>query len=243
MRYYYRCYQCHREGLGNVLSTGDITNDLFILLECPNKHKMVFGISNNLFEILYNYSVDSFIRGYYTQSVSTFASSLERTYEFFVKASLIEEGISMEKIDQYWKEIKKQSERQYGSFCSQFLKISGSDWHSDTKLSNFRNEVIHNGYIASKEETYDYANYTTNQQTRILQILKEKIPKSTTQLKRQLKSNPKNFYNTIQKENASMSFGNIPSLLDCNNIENFKLITFDDAIKTMMIYNKKYFYK
>ena len=204
---------------------------------------MVFGISNNLFEILYNYSVDSYIKGYYTQSVSTFTSSLERTYEFFVKASLIEEGIGIEKIELYWKEIKKQSERQYGSFCSQFLKISGSDWHSDTKQTSFRNEVIHNGYIASQKETYDYASYTTNQQTKILSILKEKIPKSTNQLKKHIKSNTKNLYNTIQKENARMSFGNIASLLDCNNIENFKTITFDEAIKTMMIYNEKYFYK
>jgi hypothetical protein len=42
----------------------------------------------------------------------------------FTKVPLYAERLIYEQIDEFWKELSSQSERQYGVFCAQYLKTT-----------------------------------------------------------------------------------------------------------------------
>ncbi len=87
-----------------------------------SKRASVSGLMHNLFDVLYTSAVQSYLQGSFSESVMSFAASLERTYEMFIKVTLINEGVSLDDNDKFWKEVKNKSERQYGAFCLQYVK-------------------------------------------------------------------------------------------------------------------------
>lgn len=182
MKHYTYCYQCNEEDRGDSIAIGEINSNLIAICECKNGHRFISGLMHELFDILYLSALDSFFNGSYSESVMSFTASLERTYEFFIKVTMLKEEITLESIDSFWKELKNQSERQIGAFCSQYLKVSKTSWHLNTDMVSFRNNVIHKGYIATSDEVKKYANYTTSLQMTILNILKSEFSEECTKL-------------------------------------------------------------
>jgi len=231
MRHYTYCHQCAEEKLGtDIIAIGEINSNLTSICECPNGHRFISGLMHELFDVLYLSALDSFSNGSYSESVMSFTASLERTYEFFIKVTLLKEGIKLEPIDLYWNELKNQSERQLGSFHSQYLKAAGIPWKLDNKMVSFRNNVIHKGYIAIGEEVKKYAEYTTGLQMNILNILKVGYEAEC----KQLYFHQKELDNLVTKDlqkNTNLSFVAIshPSILKWNHagVQN---LTFEEAI-------------
>ncbi len=60
---------------------------------CPKGHKSVTILQQQKFEVLFDIGAYAIVDGYYREAVSSFTSSLERFYEFFVKAVLLNKGI------------------------------------------------------------------------------------------------------------------------------------------------------
>ena len=62
----------------------EITESPIYKLKCNKGHTFNIILQHQKFEILYEMACDAFLDGHYQSSVSTFASSLERFYEFFI---------------------------------------------------------------------------------------------------------------------------------------------------------------
>ena len=241
MNHYTFCYQCFEEGKGtNIIAKGEINSNLIAICECSNGHKFISGLMHELFDILYLSAVDSYFNGSFSESVMSFTASLERTYEFFIKVTLLKEGCTLEMIDSFWKEIKNQSERQLGSFCSQYLNITKSPWNLNTEMIGFRNGVVHKGYIATSEEVKKYAEYTTSLQMNILNILKDDYEDECRQLYfHQKEFNRKSTEKLQNKTNLKFVATSHPSILKWDQ-PGKQSLNFEEALET---YNKTYYSK
>ena len=144
---------------------------------CPKGHKSVTILQQQKFEVLFDIGAYAIVDGYYREAVSSFTSSLERFYEFFVKAVLLNKGIDEQVFKKTWKLVASHSERQLGTFIFIYTTEFGTP---PTLLSNrkvqFRNEVIHKGKIPTRQEALDYGQAVLDVIRPILKQVKEKYP-------------------------------------------------------------------
>ena len=125
--------------------------------KCPNGHDINFMTSLPLYEILFSIGIQSFKDGYYCETVRSMTASLERFHEHFLKSFILGHTGDHLLTDDSWKEVRNQSERQYGAFVIFFTAMFKKNPPSlSDKDRNFRNNIIHKGQIAKKEETLDY---------------------------------------------------------------------------------------
>ncbi|WP_299212088.1 hypothetical protein [uncultured Aquimarina sp.] len=228
------CTNKSKEGYKPVYAVGEIDSNLMAVCTCSKGHKTLTVLMGDLFDVLYTSAMYAFIRGCYSESVMSFTASLERTYEFFLKVIMIKEGISMETIDEFWKELKNQSERQYGAFCCQYVKITDRPWRIDSNKVKFRNSVIHKGHIATREEVIDYADYTTQLQMKILGILKFDFYEEYGKLYFHEKKRTLSARKKIFEENENIQFNQSSHLsLFRWNDHDVKNVTFEEALKMM----------
>lgn len=136
---------------------------------CSRGHKSVTVLQQQKFEVLFDIGANAILDGYYREAVSSFTSSLERFYEFCIKALCEKKKVESSVFSKAWKEISNQSERQLGAFIflwtSEFRQMPELLSNKD---SEFRNGVIHKGKIPTKEEALKYGNT-------ILNIIRPKI--------------------------------------------------------------------
>jgi len=124
---------------------------------CPNKHETVVWLQNHKFELLLDSGGMAFLDGYPREAVSSIAASFERFLEFYTRVMLLKHGVSPQEINQTWKLVARQSERQLGAFLFvSLLEQKASPHFIENKHTEFRNNVIHNGYIPLAEETMKY---------------------------------------------------------------------------------------
>ncbi|MCA9905552.1 MAG: hypothetical protein KC547_16970 [Anaerolineae bacterium] len=167
------CFQCGFEA--NVTAHGDVDQNLLVQMQCPYGHSQVNSIRNHLYEALYHSAVDAYISGFYSESVLGFNAALERAFELFIKISLINEGLESNEIDNFWKEIRNQSERQYGAFCIQYMKTTKKVWRADSEQVGFRNSVVHKGFIMPREKVSGFAEYVTQRLLKIRRSLSSEL--------------------------------------------------------------------
>jgi len=73
----------------NIRTPFEPVNDSGIYeITCHKGHKSKTYITNNDFEILFDYSINAIADGYYREAVSSFTSAMERYFEFFIKSIL-----------------------------------------------------------------------------------------------------------------------------------------------------------
>ena len=171
------CNQCAREfvesGGKNHASLSysllSVNDDGIYELECSRGHKSVTTLSAERFEILFEIGANAILDGYFREAVSSFTSSLERFYEFFLNLVAIKQGIPEDAYEKAWKHLKNQSERQTGAFILIWLLETGNEPSQlSSKSREFRNNVIHKGKIPSKDEAIEFGNT-------ILDLLQEGI--------------------------------------------------------------------
>jgi len=187
MRFILECIDCltHNaqtlsvgEVFPTILKYGEVNSDLIIEFNCEAGHNHLAYFNLEHFDMLYSAAVDSFFKGCYSESVMGFSVALERIYELFTKVACIDKSKNISDIEMYWKGLKHQSERQYGAFCTMYYYETGKVWKINEKMVAFRNNVIHKGLIASKEETETYATYVTELLSHLIVVLKTKYPDS-----------------------------------------------------------------
>lgn len=144
---------------------------------CEKGHTTVTVLQEQKFEVLFDLGAYAILDGYYREAVASFTSSLERFYEFFIKATLFEDGLEENVIAESWKKVSSQSERQLGAFVFLYLKCFGeSPSLLRPKQVQFRNEVIHKGKIPSREEALKYGQEVLDTIRPILRIVKAELP-------------------------------------------------------------------
>jgi hypothetical protein len=172
--------QCFRED-GKPLDDfvlAELRNDGLYNITCPKGHITLTALQEQKFEILFDCGALALLDGYPREAIATTAVALERFLEFYIETICLKYNISLEDFDQAWKEVASQSERQYGAFHFLYLlenktsltpspsnmkpTIEGSSKNKTKTWVEFRNNVIHQGYIPSTEEAYAYIDLIYN---------------------------------------------------------------------------------
>ena len=187
MKLYLNCMQCTSESKGviNYKKEVEYNEEGYYYFECSKGHKNFVVLQEEKFETLFQIGAHAIYDGYYREAVSSFTSSLERFYEFCVQIFCRKHNVPIEKITECAKFYNKSSERQFGSFLFLFL-VEFSDLpftkQEDDKWRKFRNNVIHNGQIPTKEEAIQYGDNVRKLIISIMIKLKEKHSKEITEL-------------------------------------------------------------
>jgi hypothetical protein len=151
-------------------------------LTCSKGHNTVIILQQQKFELLFEIGAYAITDGYFREGVSSFTSSLERFYEFFIKAALFQKGIGLDVIEPSWKIVAKQSERQLGAFVFLYTQEFGKPPEVlPEKYVQIRNDVIHRGKIPSLEQVLEYGQVVMDLIRPILREAKERYPKGVQQ--------------------------------------------------------------
>ncbi len=138
-------------------------------LTCPAcQGRFALFIRKHRFETLFDLGTRALMGGYAREAVVNFAAALERCLEFYLRSALLErfahQGRSIEdaegELEATWKLLVSQSERQLGAFAAVYLAREGRapDFLTPQGLgAEFRNRVIHRGYLPREQEVQNYA--------------------------------------------------------------------------------------
>jgi len=188
------CFECVMEqvkkgvpyqNIGEPILTPfeEVNNTGIYKVICHKGHNSTVIIDNIDFEILFEYGINAIADGYFREAVSSMTSAMERYFEFFIKVILRSSKITFTTIDEIWKIISSQSERQLGAYlalyCQTFKELPLL--LNPNKDIPFRNSVIHKGYIPSKIEAISYGNLVMQIVENSLIKLKKKYLKTTNE--------------------------------------------------------------
>jgi hypothetical protein len=153
------CPQCMKDDIGSArpIAAVGFRDDGRYEVACPKGHQAVVLLQQQKFELLFDIGAYAIADGYYREAVSSFAASLERFYEFFIRALMLQKGIAPAVIDGTWKTVAAQSERQLGAFTFLYaLEFGRPPQLLSRGRVDFRNDVVHKGRIPTRPEALDY---------------------------------------------------------------------------------------
>lgn len=167
--------QCHAEIGPNSSSIKieDIPENGAIEHICIRGHRTATIIQDAKFEILAEMGINAIVNANYRDSITSFASSLERLYEFFTEATCLRQGIIRDDFQESWKMIKNMSERQVGAFVIAHLyETAQPPSLLPNKQIEFRNAVIHKGKFVNRDEAMNFGQIVFEHALPIINILR-----------------------------------------------------------------------
>jgi hypothetical protein len=152
----------------------EFNNENLYEVICQKGHTSYTQLQNQKFELLFDIAAMALIDGYTKECVSTIASSFERFIEFYIKVISVKKKVPVDQFAATWKLMSSQSERQLGAFYSLQLSEYGETKFSlEPKWVEFRNSVIHKGYIPTTAKAIEYGDYILSLIFSILNYLKQ----------------------------------------------------------------------
>ncbi len=241
MKLYLHCMECAPFDLNNITNFGEAEfNEVgYYEYTCPNGHKTCFLLQNLRFEILFEIGTFAFRDGYYRETVASYTAALERFYEFCINIFCSNKQISQACFKETWK-ISTSSERQFGAFCFLYLISFGKNpttKSEDDKLRKLRNNVIHNGYIPTKQEALDYGEKVFNFINENIKLLKLNFKK---EIEKYISDNLKRIGQQAAKRNikyATICLGTLISTISESNTYEHK--SFEEILNTHLYYANK----
>lgn len=159
------CPECHPglKGVFPTLEHAEITDDGYYVHTCMNGHTSLIVNQQQKFEILFENGAHAMIDGYYRESILSFAASLERFYEFFIRLINRANKVDLSVFNETWRLVASQSERQLGAYIFLYLNTfrEAPQLLPSGKVS-LRNNVAHKGYIPKRQEAIDYGQSVLN---------------------------------------------------------------------------------
>ncbi|MBD8641119.1 hypothetical protein [Sphingomonas sp. CFBP 13733] len=154
------CMQCQVEqGMPNLSSVElvEIPENGVLWTTCSLGHHTATVLQNERFEILSEMALSAIVHEHYRDAVASFASALERLWEYGVGAICRRQGIPADVFEAMWKPLKNSSERQVGAYLVAYAVQTNSvaPMLPNAAIS-FRNNVIHKGYLPNREETIKF---------------------------------------------------------------------------------------
>ncbi len=184
------CPQCFKDSFAKIdvamiapknerdyLLPTEITSSGIFEACCQAGHKILCSLSNPNYEIIFDMGYSAYKDGYYREACLDFAASYERFHQYCIYAMLCQEsGGAMDDLDNMWKLISRQSERQYGAFVVLYTNVTGmAPIELSQKWKTFRNDITHKGIIPTSEKTFEYAKAIGEYTTQIYGCLTPKI--------------------------------------------------------------------
>lgn len=219
-------------------SVQDIPDNQIFEFCCPAGHKNKIHLQNPRYELLFDMGLSAYKDGYYREACLDFAACIERFHEYCLYAMLQDKQEFFRDtsiIEEMWKEINKQTERQYGAFFVLYTSVFERIPVKQTrKYIEFRNDVTHKGKFPNKNETIEYAKYVAEY---IEQIYRELSSKTTLLL---WSDSLLKTYPIRQKERDIIEIMGISTFLSCICKQE---MSFEQAMETYNmlfphIYNK-----
>lgn len=169
MKITFKCSKCVDNRLSNVdFQDVEINSEGIYEITCDKGHKTLKFTSEPLFDVLFDFAAYSLLDGYRREAVVNFVASLERFYEYCIQVMCFESGIEFNNFNSTWKLVKR-SERQIGAFymlyLNNFKEVPNSLENEKVgkfNAVNFRNEVVHNSFIPSRDDTLRYGELVYN---------------------------------------------------------------------------------
>jgi hypothetical protein len=109
------------------IASSELNDSGIYQVRCPKGHEGYVLLQQQKFELLFDIGACTVLDGYYREAVSSFTSSLERFYEFFVRVVLLQNGTPHGEIGAMWKHLAKQSERQLGAYIVLYTRECGTN--------------------------------------------------------------------------------------------------------------------
>ena len=133
-------------------------NDLYHF-KCLNGHDNLLEIQAFKFEILFESGLCAIKDKYFLESGLSLTASIERFYEFFIRIVMKANGLTSDIFEKIFKNIANQSERQFGAFVCIYGLIykENPPVLLNNKFVEFRNKVVHKGYLPNENEVLEYA--------------------------------------------------------------------------------------
>jgi hypothetical protein len=172
------CTQCDAEdGKMGSFRYVPFTDTGSYVFTCERGHRNNIALQQSRFEVLAEVAVQAVADQYFREAVTSFASSLERFYEFYFFVSGIRQGRSYSDIEDIWSRLKSQSERQTGAYVTAYFHDYGvaPELQSNTKTA-FRNKVVHQGYIPNESEAIEYGQSVVELVQPVLNQLEKDAP-------------------------------------------------------------------
>lgn len=186
-------------------------------VECEKGHHSIVVLRNLKFELLFEVGLNAIIDGYSREGVTSFASALERFYEFYWRVVMHEHSVPDEAVAAAWKPLSRQSERQVGAYIAASTILTGRvpSLLNPNKEVTFRNNVVHNGYVPSADEAIIFGDVVMNLINTELSVLRTDAPESLETVYSSLL--PKNDEETSESETELCGGANILTAISVLN--------------------------
>lgn len=192
MRLRITCMECFKQDGSppDLAIPVELRGDGLYTVTCPKGHLSVTSIQEQKFEVLFDLAAMALVDGYPREAISSTAAALERFLEYCVRVISWKHGVNTDAFDECWKLVSRQSERQLGAFLFLYLleyEKPVSPWVYDERpesgsatetWARFRNKVVHEGYIPSREEAVAYCGLVYRWIYQIIADLKTSCDKS-----------------------------------------------------------------
>ncbi len=178
------CMECQKE-LGHP-SFEPILADYYdgatAHLECSRGHKSTVLLQSQKFEILLESAANALLEGFTMEAASSLSAAYERFIEFSINVFCKKNLTSKQALEETFRLISKQSERQLGGFLFLHLITFGRSYVLNKKITELRNKVIHQGYIPSPKEVTVFGTLIYQEIYSISQLLKSNMPNEIQQV-------------------------------------------------------------
>ncbi len=191
----------------------EINDSGIYTVTCRNGHTTSTMSQQHKHETLLELATFAILDGYYREAVTSFAASLERFYEFVVHIGLHELGCDQQVIEASWKEMAKQSERQFGAFAILYTSLFKTKPRTlQQDKIKFRNDVVHKGKVPTRLEALGFGQEVLEIIRSALAEIRAKYPEAEMHATfRRLSSMHNSTQNQSSQPIATMSS---PSILD-----------------------------
>ncbi|ELP6741479.1 hypothetical protein WD376_004318 [Vibrio vulnificus] len=174
MKIFTMCMECQKE-LGHPSFEpiiADYYDEAIAYVECSRGHRSALMLQSHKFEVLLESSANALLEGYTLEAASTLAAAYERFFEFSIKVLCKKLKVDNKEVSATFKNVSRQSERQFGAFLFLHLVVFGYSYKVNEKIATFRNKVVHKGYIPNLEEIRDFGGQIYNEIFNLTQKLK-----------------------------------------------------------------------
>lgn len=131
----------------------------YLEFTCEKGHLTRLTLSFELYELLFQQATYCIMDGYYRESISTYNAALERFIEYMIEMMMLSNSMNLD-FNKLWKEVSNQSERQLGAFYFLYsIHFNELPPFLDQNKVVLRNQVVHKGKLATKDEALGFGKY------------------------------------------------------------------------------------
>lgn len=143
---------------GGEIYLADLRDDDQYVATCAHGHTIAATLHNQKHDVLFESGAVALLCGFHREAVASFATSLERFYEFSMRVISKHLKLPSGVFDATWKHMAKSSERQFGAFVSLYAVAFGKlyapaiDGRDAEFVAKLRNDVVHKGTIPTSSD-------------------------------------------------------------------------------------------